>query len=90
MLRLEDLAEKQAEFVRATDLWTAARPLFERSLQTPHGADIDARLARARLESLARLEEINVPTEAVKGNVEISSEMEGYTIGEKNVVLATV
>ncbi|KAJ7754800.1 hypothetical protein B0H16DRAFT_1722506 [Mycena metata] len=33
MLLLGDLAQKKAEITKAVELWTTARPLFERSLQ---------------------------------------------------------
>ncbi|KAJ7819425.1 hypothetical protein B0H13DRAFT_1921786 [Mycena leptocephala] len=45
LLRLGVLASKRGNFSHATNLWTAARPLFERSLQAKDVAQIDARLA---------------------------------------------
>ncbi|KAJ7348385.1 hypothetical protein DFH08DRAFT_1000134 [Mycena albidolilacea] len=65
MLRLGDLAQKQGDSLKATDLWNAARPLFERSLQWKDIAQIDIRLAardghQKALENLALL---HTPTE---------------------------
>ncbi|KAJ7828410.1 hypothetical protein B0H13DRAFT_1917099 [Mycena leptocephala] len=45
LLRLGDLANRRGDFSHATALWTAARPLFERSSQAKDVASIDARLA---------------------------------------------
>jgi hypothetical protein len=45
LLRLGDLANRRGNFSNATELWTAARPLFERSSQAKDVAQIDARLA---------------------------------------------
>ncbi|KAJ7735030.1 hypothetical protein B0H16DRAFT_135502 [Mycena metata] len=44
MLRLGDLAQKRGETTKAAELWTSARPLFERSLQAKDVAAIDMRL----------------------------------------------
>jgi hypothetical protein len=45
MTRLGDLAQNHGESATANGFWSAARPLFERSLQTQGVADIDHRLA---------------------------------------------
>jgi hypothetical protein len=45
LLRLGDLANRRGNFSNATELSTAARPLFERSFQAKDVAQIDARLA---------------------------------------------
>lgn len=45
LLRLGDLARNTGEDSNAVDLWTTARPLFERSSQAKDIAQIDARLA---------------------------------------------
>ncbi|KAF8144890.1 hypothetical protein K438DRAFT_569505 [Mycena galopus ATCC 62051] len=87
MLRLGDLAERRTEFVHAMELWSAARPLFERSLQAPYIAEVDARLSGRHLKSLARLEEIHVPTEAVKSSVDTSSKERGSMIPEQELFL---
>ncbi|KAJ7715241.1 hypothetical protein B0H16DRAFT_1701747 [Mycena metata] len=58
MLRLGDLAQKRGEITKAVELWTSARPLFERSLQTKDVAAIDMRLValeQGHKRSLAQL-----------------------------------
>ncbi|KAJ7499999.1 hypothetical protein FB451DRAFT_1358984 [Mycena latifolia] len=45
MLRLGDIANKRGHVSKAVELWSAARPLFERSLQATDVARIDTRLA---------------------------------------------
>jgi tetratricopeptide (TPR) repeat protein len=45
MLHLGDIASKRGNLAMATTLWTGARPLFERSLQTKDVSRIDCRLA---------------------------------------------
>ncbi|KAJ7486650.1 hypothetical protein FB451DRAFT_1126899 [Mycena latifolia] len=45
MLRLGNLAEKRGEKKMAAEFWTAARPLFERSLQVNQVTEIDAKIA---------------------------------------------
>ncbi|KAJ7818650.1 hypothetical protein B0H13DRAFT_1922174 [Mycena leptocephala] len=44
LLRLGDLARNTGDLSQAVDLWTTARPLFERSSQAKDIAQIDARL----------------------------------------------
>lgn len=66
MLRLGDLAQKQGDSLKATGLWNAARPLFERSLQWKDIAQIDIRLAAARDGHQKALENpalLHTPTE---------------------------
>jgi tetratricopeptide (TPR) repeat protein len=45
MIRLGDLANSWGEISEATELWKAARPLFQRSLQAKDVVAIDTRLA---------------------------------------------
>ncbi|KAJ7103912.1 hypothetical protein C8R44DRAFT_808351 [Mycena epipterygia] len=44
MLRLGDIAMHRGDFVKATELWKEARPLFERSSQKKDMAQINTRL----------------------------------------------
>ncbi|KAJ7805482.1 hypothetical protein B0H13DRAFT_1930165 [Mycena leptocephala] len=44
LLRLGDLASKKGDFSHATELWTAALPLFEKSSQAKSAAQVNARL----------------------------------------------
>ncbi|KAJ7477684.1 hypothetical protein FB451DRAFT_192095 [Mycena latifolia] len=46
MLRLGDISSQDGDILKAADLWTTARPLFERSLQEKQIVHIDERLAR--------------------------------------------
>ncbi|KAJ7461947.1 hypothetical protein FB451DRAFT_1267323 [Mycena latifolia] len=48
MLRLGDIAEANEDLSKAGELWTTARPLFERSSQVKQVGHIDERLARVR------------------------------------------
>ncbi|KAF7336273.1 ATPase-AAA-core domain-containing protein [Mycena venus] len=45
MLRLGDLAREEGKISKAVELWTAAQPLFQRSLQATEMAKINIRLA---------------------------------------------
>ncbi|KAJ7480773.1 hypothetical protein FB451DRAFT_1446803 [Mycena latifolia] len=45
MLRLGDMAKRTGDVTTATKLWTEARPLFERSVQTRDVAQIELRLS---------------------------------------------
>ncbi|KAJ7212721.1 hypothetical protein GGX14DRAFT_446873 [Mycena pura] len=45
MLYLGEISKKNMDFEKAKELWTMARPLFQRSSQVKQLADIDARLA---------------------------------------------
>ncbi|KAJ7769919.1 hypothetical protein B0H16DRAFT_1516815 [Mycena metata] len=59
MMQLGNLSYRNREHTRATELWSSARPLFERSLQTKDVAQVDSRVAslhQASLEQLATLD----------------------------------
>jgi hypothetical protein len=45
MLRLGDICKQNNELTKATEHWTTARPLFERSSQGKQVENIDKRLA---------------------------------------------
>ncbi|KAF8196241.1 hypothetical protein K438DRAFT_1760418 [Mycena galopus ATCC 62051] len=74
MLRLGDLANKHGHISEAITLWTAARPLFERSLQTKDVTNIDSRLENAHQQALIKLDTLHPPLQLVQ---EGSSETEG-------------
>ncbi|KAF8196230.1 hypothetical protein K438DRAFT_1760407 [Mycena galopus ATCC 62051] len=68
MLHLGDLANKHGHISEAITLWTAARRLFERSLQTKDVTDIDSRLGtceNAHQQALIKLT-LCPPLELVK------------------------
>jgi tetratricopeptide (TPR) repeat protein len=50
LLRLGDIANQRGLSSKAVELWTQARPLFERSLQKKEIANVDARLATVEPE----------------------------------------
>ncbi|KAJ7083777.1 hypothetical protein C8R44DRAFT_53211 [Mycena epipterygia] len=69
MLRLGDIAKHRGDLVKATDLWTEARPLFEWSSQAKDIIQIDTRLASVdqvmldmHQKRLAVLNELEAPT----------------------------
>jgi tetratricopeptide (TPR) repeat protein len=61
--RLGDIALRRGEFSNAAELWTAARPLFERSSQAKDVAHIDGRLAEIAHthKALGELETLHPP-----------------------------
>ncbi|KAJ7732013.1 hypothetical protein B0H16DRAFT_1468818 [Mycena metata] len=76
MLRLGDLAQNRGEITKAVDLWTSARPLFERSLQAKKVAAIDMRLValeQGHKRSLAQLAVVHAPSTGGNKNEDTSS-----------------
>ncbi|KAF8152687.1 hypothetical protein K438DRAFT_1778428 [Mycena galopus ATCC 62051] len=77
MLRLGDVANKDGHTIEAITLWKAARPLFERSLQTKDVAKIDSQVAtveNAHEEALVQLQTLHAPVQLLS---ESTSEFEG-------------
>ncbi|KAJ7028296.1 hypothetical protein C8F04DRAFT_1266013 [Mycena alexandri] len=66
MLHLGDISCRGGDWLQAVELWTAARPLFERCSQIKEVAKLDARLAGIKQEEQERCERtlsaINVST----------------------------
>jgi tetratricopeptide (TPR) repeat protein len=69
MLRLGDISKGHGNLQKAVELWTTARPLFEKSLQAKQVENIDQRLAgvdedvlEKHRTNLARLAELNAPS----------------------------
>ncbi|KAK6977230.1 ATPase-AAA-core domain-containing protein [Favolaschia claudopus] len=52
LLYLGNIAEQEGRFGKAAELWTGARPLFEKSLQAKDVEKIDAKLARLAKEQV--------------------------------------
>ncbi|KAJ7724012.1 hypothetical protein B0H16DRAFT_1786551 [Mycena metata] len=76
MLLLGDLAQKKAEITKAVELWTVARPLFERSLQAKDVAVIDMRLValgQGHRKSLTQLAVPHAPSTGVNKNEETTA-----------------
>jgi hypothetical protein len=68
MLRLGDISNSHGDQLKAVELWTTARPLFERSSQTKQVQWVDERLGcignevlKHHRENMAHLVEFNVP-----------------------------
>jgi tetratricopeptide (TPR) repeat protein len=68
MLQLGDISKGHGDLLKAVELWTAARPLFDRSSQAKQVENIDQRLAgvgedvlEQHRNNLAHLAELNVP-----------------------------
>jgi tetratricopeptide (TPR) repeat protein len=69
MLRLGDIANSHGDMLKAIELWSTARPLFERSSQVKEVQCVDERLAcvgtdilEQHKENIACLVELNVPS----------------------------
>jgi tetratricopeptide (TPR) repeat protein len=81
MQSLGDLANKRGDFAKASELWKAARPLFERSLQAKDVAQIDARLANAYQKALSYLTTLHTPIGQLQ-QLFIPAEAEGTEVLE--------
>ncbi|KAJ7776259.1 hypothetical protein B0H16DRAFT_1449696 [Mycena metata] len=69
MLHLGDISRDRGDLLQAVQLWSAARPLFERCSQKAEVGEIDTRLGTSNHNAQERSEEIlahlNSPTEGV-------------------------
>jgi tetratricopeptide (TPR) repeat protein len=59
--RMGEIYERRGQLVKACELWTSARPLFERSSQAQAVARLDSRLASVRSSS----QSVVIPTSAI-------------------------
>ncbi|KAJ7761685.1 hypothetical protein B0H16DRAFT_1530296 [Mycena metata] len=73
ILRIGDMSKRNGYLLKAFELWEAARPLFERSLQAVRVQDIDERLAAISNDvkeqyrnNLAQLATLNAPVGKVQ------------------------
>ncbi|KAF8209129.1 hypothetical protein K438DRAFT_1811794 [Mycena galopus ATCC 62051] len=90
MLRLGDLASKDGCTSEAITFWEAARPLFERTLQSKDVAQIDSRLAtweKDHHQALVKLETLHAPiqlgkeeTLEIKGEDSVDEDAEEQTV----------
>ncbi|KAJ7698500.1 hypothetical protein B0H16DRAFT_1837248, partial [Mycena metata] len=94
MIRLGDIVRKNGDFVKALELWEAARPLFERCSQVNRVQDIDQRIGGMSQEvreqherNLVQLAELNVPMAKVEALDEDSSDAEEVELEEEHVKL---
>jgi hypothetical protein len=83
LLRLGDLARNTGDVSHAVELWTAARPLFERSSQGKDIAQIDARLAALEHNQklLVQLSALH-PPETIVTESATEVEKDGIGVGE--------
>ncbi|KAF8171447.1 hypothetical protein K438DRAFT_1852867 [Mycena galopus ATCC 62051] len=90
MLCLGDLASKHGCTPEAITYWEAARPLFERTLQTKDVAQIDSRLAtweKDHHQALVKLKTLHAPiqlgkeeTLEIKGEDSVDKDAEEHTV----------
>jgi hypothetical protein len=74
MVRIADILNGHGEVMKAVEMWTTARPLFERSSQTKDVVKIDAKLAEVDSAVLAeyeeqlrlRLSDLHIPVSALE------------------------
>ncbi|KAJ7838854.1 hypothetical protein B0H14DRAFT_2588295 [Mycena olivaceomarginata] len=69
MVKLGDISNSHGDLLKAVELWTTARPLFERSSQAQKVQFVDEKLAcvgsdvlEQHREAISRLVELNVPS----------------------------
>ncbi|KAJ7838345.1 hypothetical protein B0H13DRAFT_2419672 [Mycena leptocephala] len=92
MLRLGDISKGHGNLQKAVELWTTARPLFEKSSQAKQVEKIDQRLAgvdedvlEKHRTNLARLAELNAPSGTVDkiSNLSDIEDMEGLDLEDE-------
>jgi tetratricopeptide (TPR) repeat protein len=95
MLRLGDISKGEDDLLKAVELWTAARPLFERSSQAKQVENIDQRLAgvdedvlERHRENLAHLAELNAPLGTVDeiNNLSDIEDIEGLDLEDESTL----
>ncbi|KAJ7823739.1 hypothetical protein B0H13DRAFT_2375915 [Mycena leptocephala] len=95
MLRIGDISKGQGDILKAVELWTTARPLFERSSQAKQVENIDQRLAgvdedvlEKHRTNLARLAELNAPSGTVDEINDLSDieDMEGLDLEDETAL----
>ncbi|KAJ7821795.1 hypothetical protein B0H13DRAFT_1920531 [Mycena leptocephala] len=95
MLRIGDISKGQGDILKAVELWTTARPLFERSSQVKQVENIDQRLCGVSEDvleqyrtNLARLAELNAPSGTVDEISDLSNieDMEGLDLEDETAL----
>ncbi|KAJ7806270.1 hypothetical protein B0H13DRAFT_1929692 [Mycena leptocephala] len=95
MLRLGDISKEEGDLQKAVELWTTARPLFEKSSQAKQVEKIDHRLAGVdedvlgqHRKNLACLAELNAPSETVDEINDLSDieDMEGRDLEDETTL----
>jgi hypothetical protein len=92
MVRMADILKNCGEVMKAVELWTTARPLFERSSQMKHILKIDGKLAEidpAVLveyeEQLQQLSELHVASAEEEEEEKEDKLDEGSDVGDKGM-----
>ncbi|KAJ7812594.1 hypothetical protein B0H13DRAFT_1926066 [Mycena leptocephala] len=95
MLRLGDISKGEGDLLKAVELWTSARPLFERSSQAKQVENIDQRLAgvsedvwEQHRKNFAHLAELTAPSGTVDkiSNLSEIKDMEGLDLEDETAV----
>jgi tetratricopeptide (TPR) repeat protein len=95
MLRLGDISKGKGDLLKAVELWTAARPLFERSSQAKQVENIDQRLAgvsedvwEQHRKNFAHLAELTAPSGTVDkiSNLSEIKDMEGLDLEDETAL----
>jgi tetratricopeptide (TPR) repeat protein len=95
MLRLGDISKGHGDLLKAVELWTIARPLFDQSSQAKQVENIDQRLAgvgedvlKQHRKSLAHLAELNAPSGTVDEINDLSDieDMEGLDLEDETTL----
>jgi hypothetical protein len=95
MLRLGDISKGQGDLLKAVELWTTARPLFEQSSQAKQVDNIDQRLAdvgedvlKQHRKNLACLAELTAPSGTVDEINDLSDieDMEGLSLEDETAL----
>jgi tetratricopeptide (TPR) repeat protein len=95
MLRLGDISKGEGDLLKAVELWTTARPLFERSSQAKQVENINQRLAgvsedvlEQHKKNLAHLAELTAPSGTVDeiDNLSDVEDMEGLDLEDETTL----
>jgi hypothetical protein len=95
MLRLGDISKGQDDLLKALELWTTARPLFEQSSQAKQVENIDQRLGgvsedvlEQHRKNLAHLAELTAPLETVDEINDLSDieDMDGLDLEDETTL----
>jgi tetratricopeptide (TPR) repeat protein len=95
MFRLGDISKGEGDLLKAVELWTTARPLFERSSQAKQVENVDQRLAgvsedvlEKHMKNLACLPELTAPSGTVDKINDLSDieDMEGLDLEDETAL----
>jgi hypothetical protein len=95
MLQLGNISKGEGDLLKAVELWTTARPLFEKSSQAKQVESIDQRIAgvdedvlKQHKKNLARLAALNAPLGTVDkiNNVSDTEDIEGLGLEDETTL----